>query len=565
MAYPHQLRPIYLHQIESVDTSNGSGKNLMDTFGRRHTYLRISLTERCNLRCTYCMPAEGVELSPASNILSASEILRLAKLFVREGVTKVRLTGGEPTVRKDLVDVVAGLNELRPLGLQHIGMTTNGIVLKRKLWDLKRAGMDQLNISLDTLDKLKFPMITRRLGFENVIESIDAATALGFESVKVNVVIIRGLNHDEIVPFVNFSKDRNVYVRFIEYMPFDGNRWNQEKFMGYNEMLEEIKKVHSIVEKCSDSPNDTSKAYRVPGFRGQFGFITSMSEHFCGTCNRLRLMADGNLKVCLFGNGEVNLRECLRQGVSDAELLNIVGAAVKRKKKQHAGIAHRHASPIIGVSKKLHNTNVSSFATGSNYFRYRIPLLSSLARPLPGDAFARGFSSGSDDVSRDYPSQLTHTDPTTGRAHMVDVSAKPPTLRRAVASCTVHLSADAFRSVQTNQLKKGDVLSVARIAGIMAAKNTATLVPLCHPIALDIVDVEFEMDQQQVDSPGEIRITATAVCTGKTGIEMEAIVAVSMAGCTIYDMCKAVDKAIRITDIRLIEKSGGRSGTYKAD
>ncbi|KAJ3267476.1 Molybdenum cofactor synthesis protein 1, partial [Borealophlyctis nickersoniae] len=304
------------------------------------------------------MPAEGVQLTPAPDILTASEIIRLARIFVSQGVTKIRLTGGEPTVRKDLLDIVAGLNELRPLGLKAIGMTTNGVALKRKLPSLLQSGMDNLNVSLDTLDKLKFELMTRRRGFDNVIESIHTAVSLGYPSVKLNSVVINKVNDDELVNFVKMTKDLPVYVRFIEYMPFggeeldvafgcgcgkeltyevsEGNKWNGDKFIPYKEMLERIKVVYPDARKVSDEPNDTSKAYMVPGFRGKFGFITSMSDHFCGSCNRLRVLADGNMKVCLFGNKEVNLRDALRSQASDEELLDIIGAAVKRKKKQHA-------------------------------------------------------------------------------------------------------------------------------------------------------------------------------------------------------------------------------------
>lgn len=188
---------------------------LQDSHNRFHNYLRISLTEKCNLRCQYCMPEEGVDLTPADHLMTADEVSRLASLFVSEGVNKIRLTGGEPLVRKDIVDIVSGLNELKPLGLQSIGMTTNGIVLKRKLPALVEAGLTNVNISLDTLDTLKFPIITRRLGFERVLEAITEAEKV-VEEVKVNVVLMRGMNDDELLDFVEFTKDRNISVRFIE-------------------------------------------------------------------------------------------------------------------------------------------------------------------------------------------------------------------------------------------------------------------------------------------------------------------------------------------------------------
>lgn len=308
---------------------------LTDTFGRQHTYLRISLTEKCNLRCQYCMPEEGVSLTPKDRLLSAEEILRIARLFVSEGVDKVRLTGGEPMIRKDLEYIVESLAEL---GVKQIGLTTNGLLLKRRLADLQNAGLTHLNVSLDTLIPQKFELITRRRGWERVMDGIDLALDLGFSPVKVNCVIMRGKNEEELTNFVELTRHKDIDIRFIEYMPFDGNKWVDKKMVSYTEMLENIAQVHPNLVKINDKANDTSKAYKVPGFVGQIGFITSMSENFCGTCNRLRITADGNLKVCLFGASEVSLRDSMRGGSTDEELLEVIGAAVGRKKRQHAGM-----------------------------------------------------------------------------------------------------------------------------------------------------------------------------------------------------------------------------------
>ncbi|KAK7104533.1 hypothetical protein V1264_019231 [Littorina saxatilis] len=312
---------------------------LTDTFGRQHSYLRISLTERCNLRCQYCMPEEGIDLSPKEHLLTTPEILKLSQLFVQQGINKVRLTGGEPLLRKDLLQIIEGLNTLRPQGLKHIGITTNGITLARKLADLQAAGMDQVNISLDTLIPAKFEFVTRRRGYKHVMSAIDKAIELNFSPVKINCVVMRGTNEDEVCDFVAFTKDKPVDIRFIEYMPFGGNQWNFKRMVSYQQMLDMIRDKWPELERLSDGPNDTSKAYKVPGFAGQVGFITSMSEHFCGTCNRLRMTADGNLKVCLHGNSEVSLRDVMRSGVSEEEVLEVIGAAVNRKKKQHAGMS----------------------------------------------------------------------------------------------------------------------------------------------------------------------------------------------------------------------------------
>lgn len=321
---------------------------LTDTFGRHHNYLRISLTERCNLRCQYCMPEDGVDLTPKQKLLTTAEILRLAEIFVRNGVDKVRLTGGEPLVRADLVDIVGGIKALE--GVKTVGVTTNGLTLGRKLPRLREAGLDAVNISLDTLVAPKFEFITRRKGHDRVLKAIDQSVEAGLR-VKVNCVVMRGVNDDEMSDFVDFTKERNVTVRFIEYMPFDGNKWNDRKMVNYAEMLSEVRRVHPGLERVDDEPNDTAKGFRVPGFEGSVGFITSMSEHFCGSCNRLRLTADGNLKVCLFGNTEVNLLEAMRsEKEDDSNLVSVISAAVKRKKARHAGqynIANMKNRPMI--------------------------------------------------------------------------------------------------------------------------------------------------------------------------------------------------------------------------
>lgn len=280
------------------------------------------------------MPAEGVPLSPKQHLLTTDEIVYIAKLFVEQGVTKIRLTGGEPTIRKDLVDIIARLKEFKTL--EQVGITTNGLVLTRNLVGYQRAGLDAVNISLDTLKPGKFEEITRRRGWERVIAGIDLAIQLGYKP-KVNCVVMKNFNEDEVCDFVEWTRDRAVDVRFIEYMPFSGNRWHTEKMLSYNDMLDMIKKQFPDFQALPNGPNDTSKAYHVPGFKGQVGFITSMTEHFCGTCNRLRITADGNLKVCLFGNKEVSLRDAIRSGCSEDDLVALIGASVMKKKKQHAG------------------------------------------------------------------------------------------------------------------------------------------------------------------------------------------------------------------------------------
>ncbi|KAJ2324435.1 hypothetical protein IWW51_003277 [Coemansia sp. RSA 2702] len=323
----------------AAEQASGQAPVLNDLFGRFHNYLRISVTERCNLRCQYCMPAEGIELTERSSLLTTAEILRLARIFVEQGVDKIRLTGGEPSIRKDIVELVQGLDALRPLGLRKIAMTTNGIALRRKLPLLRRAGMDGLNISLDTRDPRKFEVFTRRRGSEHVLRAISEAGRLGFDFVKVNVVVMRGQNDDEVPAFVEMTHDEAVDVRFIEYMPFDGNQWGRRKLVGYRELLDGLVRLYGDrVERLPLEANHTAKGYHIRGYRGQFGFITSMTQSFCADCNRVRVMADGNLKVCLFGNTEVSLRDLIRGGASDAQVVETISQAIKRKKRAHAGM-----------------------------------------------------------------------------------------------------------------------------------------------------------------------------------------------------------------------------------
>lgn len=350
---------------------------LTDNFDRQHDYLRISVTERCNLRCLYCMPEEGVPLSPAAHLLTSPEIVYLSSLFVNQGVTKIRLTGGEPTVRKDIVPLMRSIGELRRDGLKELCLTTNGISLHRKLDSMVESGLTGVNLSLDTLDPFQFQIMTRRKGFDAVwrsIERILEMNKLGAGiKLKINCVVMRGLNEREILPFVELGREKDIETRFIEYMPFDGNKWSQGKMVPYKEMLAMIREKYPTLQKVQDHKNDTSKTFRIPGFVGKIGFITSMTHNFCGTCNRLRITGDGNLKVCLFGNAEVSLRDLLRKenngkpideeameaikkvemdrrgalsgntgtlGMSEMQmgLLDVIGMAVKRKAAKHAGL-----------------------------------------------------------------------------------------------------------------------------------------------------------------------------------------------------------------------------------
>ncbi|KAJ9667109.1 hypothetical protein H2201_002628 [Coniosporium apollinis] len=364
------------HRKDDLKHAKPFSDFLTDTFNRQHDYLRISITERCNLRCLYCMPEEGVPLSPASHLLTTPEIIYLSALFVSQGVTKIRLTGGEPTVRSDILPLMRNIGALRSRGLKELALTTNGISLHRKLDAMVEAGLTGVNLSLDTLDPFQFQIMTRRRGFEAVMKSVERILEMNKlgagVKLKINCVVMRGLNEREILPFVEMTREKEVEVRFIEYMPFDGNRWSQGKMLPYREMLEIIRGKYPGLRRVTGHKNDTSKTYEIPGFTGRLGFITSMTHNFCGSCNRLRITSDGNLKVCLFGNAEVSLRDLLRkdngglpmdeqafeavkqvemdrrQGLlgetplgfseRERELLEVIGMAVKRKKEKHAGM-----------------------------------------------------------------------------------------------------------------------------------------------------------------------------------------------------------------------------------
>ncbi|KAK9498902.1 hypothetical protein O3M35_003452 [Rhynocoris fuscipes] len=542
---------LFNHQVKKHedDLALQSKENdyLTDTFGRHHTYLRISLTERCNLRCQYCMPEEGVSLSKKSDLLTTDEMIKLAELFIRQGVNKIRLTGGEPTVHKDIINIISSLKKI--CGLETLGITTNGITLLKHLVPMQRAGLDVINVSLDTLKPEKYEKITRRKGWKKVIAGLDLAVQLGYDPVKINVVMMRGVNDDEINDFVDFTKDRKVDVRFIEYMPFTGNKWETNKMVPFKEITDIIKNKYPDLTALPNHPNDTSKAFQVPGFKGQIGFITSMSEHFCGTCNRLRLMADGSLKVCLFGNSEISLRDAIRSGCSEDDLLCMIGAAVKRKKKQHAGTKNITNTPLVHYIKSSTSTLLKEV--------HSFPKVIKLINNYPN---AQLLITNQQIRYKSTSSKLTHTDHE-GKASMVDVGHKIESERTATAKGEIFVGNEIFNLIEQNLLKKGDVINIAQLAGIIGAKKTSELIPLCHNILLNHIDVKIKLDK----SSDSLIIVCTVKCNGKTGVEMEALTGVSIAALTIYDMCKAVSHKMIIKNIYLTKKSGGYRGVYDID
>ena len=305
---------------------------LTDRFGRHHTYLRISLTDRCNLRCTYCMPEGKSDWTRRDHILTADEIEKLARIFVRLGVDKIRLTGGEPTLRKDLLSIVARLSVLP--GLKVLALTTNGVTLAEQAKDLRAAGLTDMTISLDSLRRERFLEITRRDQLGRVMAGIDATLAAGFTPVKLNAVMMQGVNDDELLDFVALTKDRPLHARFIEYMPFKGTPWAESGILPYREMRARIESRYTLSPVAMPG-TAVGRDFAVVGHTGRIGFVTSMTESFCAGCNRLRLTADGHIKSCLFSAGEIGLRDALRAGADEVEIERLIGASLLSKPEAH--------------------------------------------------------------------------------------------------------------------------------------------------------------------------------------------------------------------------------------
>ncbi|CAE6477394.1 hypothetical protein ACGC1H_007619 [Rhizoctonia solani] len=668
-------------RIASIDrdVARGSIPTLIDSFGRKHDYLRISLTERCNLRCRYCMPEEGVPLSPSGNILTNEEVVRLARIFVRQGINKIRLTGGEPTLRKGLPELI---RDLQGLGVQQIGMTSNGIALWKKLPELVHSGLTHLNLSLDTLDPHKFERMTLRRGHDKVLKSLHTALSLHassqapmpnysgprLQSVKLNTVLIRNVNDSEIARFLALTRSNPMSVRFIEFMPFAGNQWDANAVVTSSELLQRARDLvhggwfdNDLPSSLPDSegvvalprePTDTARTYRIRGFTGTFGFISSMSDDFCAGCNRLRITADGNLKPCLFDQKETPLRDLLRSESPSAEqeLVAAIRQAVGGKFAKHgvpnssfsspedghdqrtvrnAGerIGERLARPMILIGATAHNQLVNSnfapkwavngilgFSRGKTVSPHittaAMPIANSRRRSFPAytllpHSFTHPHSPQHPHVRwKHTTSNLTHIDPKTGRARMVDVSHKDVTQRSATAVGRILIPEHAYRLItgetssgsshkippseyttkndsvvsqerdqntpavtRKGKPGKGDVLATAQLAGIMAAKRTSDLIPLCHPLPITHVDVVLEPSvthQPEGHAIHSVRVSATVRTASRTGVEMEALTAANVALLTIWDMLKAVaGQHMMIEGVCVSRKEGGVSGLFE--
>lgn len=303
---------------------------IVDTFGRPHTYLRISLTDRCNLRCFYCMPEEGIELMEKPSIMTLEEIVEITKTFVNLGVDTIRLTGGEPLIRKNFEFLA---RELIKLGVT-LKITTNGILLD-KFFDLfEEIGLKKINVSLDSLDKAKNAFITKRDYFERIMANIKEGVKRGFE-IKLNVVLIKEVNEEEIADFIQLTEKENITVKFIEFMPFKGNQWDWSKGVSEEEILTEAKSKFGSIEILDNPKHSTSKNFRVKGFNGSFGIISTITQPFCSDCNRIRLTADGKMKNCLFATSETDLLTPHREGKT---IDSIILDSIKTKKFSRDGM-----------------------------------------------------------------------------------------------------------------------------------------------------------------------------------------------------------------------------------
>ncbi len=320
-----------------------------DAFGRRINYLRISLTDRCNLRCVYCMPAVGMQFMPRPELLTSEELLLVVRAAAATGFQKIRLTGGEPSLRPDLVELVRAIKATP--GIEHIAMTTNALRLPKLAGPLKEAGLDRVNISIDTLDPQKFRQMTRGGRLEQVWEGIAAADQVGLHPIKLNAVVVRGLNDDEVPQLAALTLTSRWEMRFIEVMPLTGVAdVAQDGVVKSEELIARIAAEYGPLEELGLAPTDSARRYRIPGARGKLGFISAVSDPFCATCNRMRLTADGRLHLCLLRDDEVDLRAAIRGGATQGEIEQIIRHAVAVKPWGH-GLPEHLLPTLRGMSQ----------------------------------------------------------------------------------------------------------------------------------------------------------------------------------------------------------------------
>jgi len=309
---------------------------MLDKFDREINYLRVSITDRCNLHCSYCRPKEGISLKGHDDILRYEEIIRVVSMAVKLGLIKVRITGGEPLVRRGFIEFIAELKKIN--GLQDISLTTNGILLEEYAQGIFDAGIHRINISLDSLDKEKYFQITNGGNLEAVLRGIAKAEEIGFSPIKINAVAIKGFNDDEVLAFAKLAVDKPFQVRFIELMPMgQSNRDHGEHYLPVNQLIQKISSKYELEQLNVKKSKSAGPAtiFRIKGGRGEVGFINPVSSHFCSTCNRLRLTADGRLRACLLKEEEIDLKKALSENCSDAALERLIREAILLKPKHH--------------------------------------------------------------------------------------------------------------------------------------------------------------------------------------------------------------------------------------
>ena len=320
---------------------------LLDSFNRRLNYLRLSLTDRCNLRCLYCMPEGGVPKLAHGDILSYEEFLRLARLSVRLGIEKIRLTGGEPLARKGVIPFISELARIP--GIKDISLTTNGVLLAEQAQAIWDAGIRRINISLDSLDPVQYARITRQDLFHQVWQGILAAEAVGFRPIKINVVALKGLNEDEIPAFGRLSVEKPFHIRFIEFMPVGPETGCQaERYLPGDQILTRLQTLGALKPLNGQGLDGPARRWKYSGARGEIGLISPISHHFCPSCNRLRLTSDGKLRTCIFSDDETDIRRPLRQGASDDELEMIIHEAIASQ-TQGASPPILHHTPALSA------------------------------------------------------------------------------------------------------------------------------------------------------------------------------------------------------------------------
>lgn len=304
-------------------------KELIDNHGRKINYLRLSVTDRCNLRCNYCMPVDGIDFVNRKELLSYEEMLRLCTLLAAEGIEKIRITGGEPFVRTDIISFLEDLTQIE--GIKKVSITTNGVLTKKYINDLKRIGIRDINLSLDTLDKERFKKIANRDEFEAVRDTLFSLIQNDF-NVKLNTVVMGGINHEDILPLARLSINLPVDVRFIEEMPFNGQlKKNGKLEWNVTKILEEVKTVFPNIEKYHTPKHSTSQNYKIVGSKGTLGLIAAYSRTFCGTCNRIRINATGKMRTCLYGHEALDIKSLLRSGVADDHIIKKIKGAIGQR------------------------------------------------------------------------------------------------------------------------------------------------------------------------------------------------------------------------------------------